>query len=371
MKRRVIFIGSFIEQSKNGGVGGQMFACRSLIKSELKDKIDWLGIDTTASTNLHRPMVVRAFQAFKRIIKLVAWLIVKRRVDKVLIFTSNAFSFLEKGVMALICSVLFFKKVIIAPRSGRITNDLKQRYRRKFIRLVFSRCEYVVCQGDFWKDLFLANYPHMADEKFVVIKNWIGLKKTAMNEPPPKKVEGRILFIGWLERDKGIFDLLKAVEILKNKGKKFEVIIAGEGRHRVEFETEIDVLCLKEYVKVLGWAVQKKKQALFMSSGIFVLPSYFEGMPNALIEAMGQGLACVATNTGGIPDLIQSEQSGFLVNPGDHQALAGKLAVLLDQPDLRRDMGIAAKRAVLTNHSIEYAVKMFRSLLVGNPAVVQ
>jgi glycosyltransferase involved in cell wall biosynthesis len=348
-----------------------MFACRNLIGSELKDEIEWLCIDTTASTNLHRPMVVRVFQAFKRIIKLVVWLIVKRRVDKVLIFTSNAFSFLEKGVMALICNVLFFKKVILAPRSGRITNDLKHRYRRKFIHLVFLRCEYVVCQGGFWKGLFLKSYPQMPDEKFVVIKNWIGIKKAAINVPLPERVEGQILFMGWLERDKGIFDLLKAAEILKDSGIKFKVIIAGEGRHRAEFEAEIDKLGLRGHVNVLGWVVRKKKQALFKSSGIFVLPSYFEGMPNALMEAMGQGLACVATNTGGIPDLIRSEQSGLLVNPGDHQGLARQLALLLDQPDLRRDMGLAAKKAILTNHSLDYAVKMFRSLLIASTSVAQ
>src|SRR5690348_5331279 len=110
MKKKVIFVGSFKENTKDGSIGGQMFASQSLINSCLKDKIDFVLIDTTAETVPAPHLLKRSVKAIKRSAIFVKELL-KKEIESVLIFSSNGYSFIEKGGMALIGKALR-KKVI-------------------------------------------------------------------------------------------------------------------------------------------------------------------------------------------------------------------------------------------------------------------
>lgn len=364
IKTRVIFIGSFLKESKSGGVGGQMFACRSLISSKLSDEIEWLEIDTTADTNLKRSVAKSLFKAFMRMSTLIWLLLTKRGVKKVLIFTSNSRSFNEKGLMALTASIIFSKKVIIAPRSGRMTNDLKNRRKRQFIHYVFSKCQHIVCQGEYWKNLYASEFTSIPINRFVVIKNWMNndnINYSGIDKSGQK--EGRILFLGWLVKDKGIFNLLEVAKKLRDTGTKFHMIIAGDGKEKEQLEKEIIADKLEDYVKVPGWVKGGDKLDLLKSCEIFVLPSYYEGMPNALMEAMAQGIPCVATKTGGIPDLINDKNNGLLSEVGNINHLYNNISELLYDRELREKIGRAALQTIIANHLVDNAIHKFDGLL--------
>ena len=360
-KTRTIFVGSFLEESKTGSVGGQMFACRSIINSELSDTIEWLKIDSTADTNLKRSLFKRGFGAFKRIFKLLRLLSTKRNVRQVLIFTSNGFSFTEKGLMLLLSSVIFRKKTILAPRSGRIINDLKKQKKKRFIQLVFAKATLIICQGESWKKLFIKTFPSHNSKKYVVIKNWIDTE----NSLPLLKIQAvknQILYLGWLEKDKGIYDLLVAAKRLKEEKVKFQLIIGGEGKEKENFLKEIKRNNLQNQVQLLGWIKGEKKKEILASSEIFVLPSYFEGMPNALLEAMSMGKACVATNVGGIPDLVTHNKNGLLVEAGDTEALYKHLKGLLLDDELKQKLAFEARETVEQYHTIKNTIPQLKKI---------
>jgi len=121
-KKKVLFVGSFKNSGGSGNVGGQMFACRSLIDSKLSEKVEWFLIDTTADSNIRISFTNRLFKASKRIVSAFFYLVFKK-IDIALIFTSHGVSFLEKGLIAYL-SKLFGAEVILAPRSGLMIKNM-------------------------------------------------------------------------------------------------------------------------------------------------------------------------------------------------------------------------------------------------------
>lgn len=356
-KKQVLFVGSFIESGKSGNVGGQMFACRSLINSEISEKVDWTLIDTTADSNLNNPFLLRMIKALKRIIKVIYYLNIKK-IDISLIFTSNGSSFIEKGIIGLI-SRSFGAKVIMAPRSGFITNDIEKGGALKwFINYTFNKVDLIVCQGEKWKIYFSENTTVRMD-KFVVIPNWIDFKKYVKSKNLGKPIN--ILFLAWVDRNKGIFELIDALSKITSK-QEFRLHIAGDGTAMEELKKVISHLGLTHKVVIHGWVKGDQKYNLLKTSDIFILPSYFEGFPNALLEAMASGIPCIATDVGSVSDLIRDNVNGILVPIKDSKAIALSIEKLLENSNLRFKLGMKARESVEQNYSIDSAVNKFYTL---------
>ena len=110
---------------------------------------------------------------------------------------------------------------------------------------------------------------------------------------------------------------------------------------------------LLDTVTFPGWVRGEEKERLLRESGVFLFPSYHEGMPMAVLEAMGYGLGIVTTTVGGIPQLIDHKRSGFLETPGNVTALAKDVSALIQDEALCRNMGELARRAVEQKYSLE------------------
>lgn len=357
--KKVIFVGSFQDKSKTGGVGGQMFACKSLIESEISNEVEWLQIDSTAESNLKIPVRKRAARALSRVFKLLRLLLFKTPSTAIL-FTSNGLSFLEKGTMVLIIKLFRPRmKVILAPRSGRIKTELTG-MRLKFAQRVFNKSDIIICQGDSWKQFF-KSVVNPASEKYVTIMNWINTDAYGGKKEITDRVE--ILFLAWLEIDKGLLDLIQAVDYLVKEGHSFRLRIAGRGKHEDKARALVAKLNLEDIVSFEGWALGNTKHYLLNNSDIFVLPSYFEGSPNALLEAMASNTACVSTSVGAIPDIIVNGKNGFIGEPGDINALAKHVRTLILDSNLRIEIANQALKDVQKHHSIESAVEKFKEIL--------
>lgn len=359
-KKNVLFVGSFIEKSKTGGVGGQMYACTSLINSDLSNKFNWIKIDSTAESNLHISIIQRSVNASIRILKLIFYLLF-RKIDSVLIFSSNGFSFIEKGLMGIIASYFSNKKVIFAPRSGRLLDELKGK-RLRFAQILFKRSDHIICQGDSWKDYFNNNVLVDNGFKYVVVKNWLNTE--LYHKSDRNKEEINLLFLAWIEKDKGIFDLIQALNNVVNSGiKNFRLNIAGKGKDEIEAKNIVNKLGLDNYIKFCGWVLGKDKIELLSNSDIFILPSYFEGSPNALLEAMASGNACIASNVGAIPDIIESGENGIISMKSDIFELSKNISFLINSKENRTQLSINALSYIRKDHDIKVAVKQFESIL--------
>ncbi len=315
-KKKILFIGSFKSKSTTGHVGGQMFACNSLINSELKDNYEWILIDTTANTNLKRSFLNRLFMAILRLIKSFYYILFGR-IDIAMAFCSGGHSFLEKGLVirfAKLCN----KKTILAPRDGFLIDQINnsEAFKNKVLR-IFKSTDTVICQGTFWKSYFLNNFD-LPKDKFIVINNWIKStnyqsKKRSINNPI------QLLFLGWVEKNKGVWDVLEAMKQLK--GENIKLTIAGKGEDFDRFKKAIIENDLTNEIDMIGWILGSDKYKLLHNSDILILPSYREGLPNSLLEAMSSRTAVIVSNVGAISDVITNGLNGFLIRPGKPQEI--------------------------------------------------
>lgn len=157
-----------------------------------------------------------------------------------------------------------------------------------------------------------------------------------------ERVPGRILFLGRLCEGKGIFLLLEALAQLSRRHPEAHVVCAGDGDHATVRDAA-KRLAVEDRVEILGWIDSKRKAALLATASVFALPSFAEGMPMSILEAMSAGLPIVATPVGGVPDAVADGEGGLLVPKGDPSALRDALGALLADPKLREAMGSRAR----------------------------
>lgn len=149
-------------------------------------------------------------------------------------------------------------------------------------------------------------------------------------------------FAARLEEGKGPSVLVKAIERLNRNRQLGIVRIAGVGPLLAKIKREAQALRLEEVCEFVGHYSEPLGRTAFMNSlDVFVLPSFAEGTPNSIIEAMAHGLPVIASEIGGIPDMI-GHDSGILVSPGDIEVLAHAMLRLTEDPELRKRMGEAA-----------------------------
>lgn len=364
--KKILFVGSFKTTAKDGGVGGQMFACKTIINSSISDSVDWTLIDTTSDSNIPAGFIKRLWKAIQRVL-IFFYRIIFFRYDAVLIFVADGWSFWEKGLMALMAKSLSKAKVIIAPRSGYIIDNIVDKGKlSKFITYVFNKVDVVICQSLSWKNIFSECAPLNNTSKFVIIENMIDYKKYAVL-PMSQKDTGEeitILFMAWVKRNKGIYEFIDAVKLLNNENLNFKVIIAGKGEDSDAIIKEIEEGGLINRIDVKGWVLGDEKLKMLAESDIFALPTYFEGYPNSLMEAMASGKACIATKVGSIPDMIDHMETGMLIDKKNSQQLYEALKYLIKEKDARKAISINAREVVRERNSIESGVEKFKNILI-------
>jgi len=152
----------------------------------------------------------------------------------------------------------------------------------------------------------------------------------------------RILMVGRLAEGKGFEDLLATIERVESED--VSVYIAGDGPLRGELEETSERRGLSGRIHLLGY--RDDVPSLMAACDVFVLPSYREGTPRVITEAMASGLPVIATDIAGIPEQIEDGTNGFLISPGDVDALASCLDRLVSSPDLRKRLGAAGRECV-------------------------
>lgn len=157
--------------------------------------------------------------------------------------------------------------------------------------------------------------------------------------------------VAHLEKRKGHRYLLEAARLLKQQGLAFKLALAGDGSLRAELEEMARALGLTEQVTFLG--VVSDVPGFLASVDIFVLPSLYEGLGVAALEAMAAGRAVVASRVGGLAELVTDRQTGFLVPPGDVRELAAAVAKLIQERELRAAFGKKGAARVREQFTIE------------------
>ncbi len=360
-KPRIVFVGAFKTQAADGTVGGQLYACRTLLASPLSDHIDWVLLDTTMESLPPPPLWRRAWLAIKRLLIFTRHMLTPS-IDGALIFTSGRFSFLEKGTMVQIAALLG-KRVVLFPRSGLILDDIQRSARRKrFVRNVMRRCDVILCQSDSWKGIF-QDLTGLPDERFQIRPNWIDLAPYAAQTTPQPPIQ--LLYMGWLEPHKGIWELVQAIEAQQETLRgQATLAVCGSGALDAELRTYIAEQNLQDLIEFRGWVTGPEKQAVLAESDVLVLPSHLEGFPNILLESMASGLAIIATRVGAIPEVLgDRNEIGVLIDAKSSADIERAIVNLVKQPTQIAQMGTTARNWVEARYSIDGAWRQMLEIL--------
>jgi glycosyltransferase involved in cell wall biosynthesis len=243
---------------------------------------------------------------------------------------------------------------IAAPRAGRIAGrgsmpefDVPRKRLLAPLRAVADRLsDAVIVNSEVVKEAWLADYPRLARKVYVVP---YGVRTFAEDGPPQRGRSPLIVCIANLNPYKGHRTLLEALSLLPAE-LEWRLLLAGEGPERGSISQQARDLGLEERVRLLG--LVEDVDGLLQRADVAVLASYTEGLPNAVLEAMAHAVPVVATDVGGVSELLGSG-AGLLVPPRDPEALARALHAFLRDPALRAEAGTIGRREVELHYGIE------------------
>ena len=224
---------------------------------------------------------------------------------------------------------------------------------------------FVVCISDFTRSQLMSLCDPEAWDKLHVIHVGIPIKQfTNHGKEASSSADPTILFIGRQVPEKGQGVLLEAVALLAERGLSVDVTFAGEGAARPDFERLAERLGIASRTSFPGAVGQDDICALYASASVFCLPSFAEGVPAVLMEAMAMETPVVSTRITGVPELIEDGHTGLLVAPGRADQLADALERLLTDPALCRELGLAAREKILREFNTESSVGQLHALFL-------
>ncbi len=218
--------------------------------------------------------------------------------------------------------------------------------KKNLIRKIYNKCTVLIVLSEEWKKKIGQIVP---EEKLEILENYCKIPET-INWA--KRDSRQILFLGELGKRKGCFDIPEILKKTITDVPDVRLVMAGDG----ELEQAKQVFAdqnLLEKVTFPGWVRGKQKEILLQESAVFLFPSYHEGMPMAVLEAMGYALGIVTTKVGGIPKLIQDGENGFCKEAGDVNSLAEALICLLKDDSKRMEMGMAARKLADESYGLD------------------
>jgi GalNAc-alpha-(1->4)-GalNAc-alpha-(1->3)-diNAcBac-PP-undecaprenol alpha-1,4-N-acetyl-D-galactosaminyltransferase len=256
----------------------------------------------------------------------------QKKIDVALSFLTSA------NVLSIISCKLLNIKVIISERNNP-KEDRIQRMWKILRRNLYPYADRIVVQTDYIKSIFSA---YIKKEEILILPNPIN------PELSNKRIENvnrkrQVLSVGRLTDQKNHELLIKA--FARAKIRDWQLIIIGEGENRVNYEQLIKDLNLKDKVCLIGR--QKDMAKYYNTCSVFAFSSNYEGFPNALIEAMHFGMACISTDCPtGPSELISNEVNGLLVPMNDTTAMCEGLLRLMNEEKTRMVFGEEAKNTV-------------------------
>lgn len=329
--------------------GGMETMMRELLNSDLSQRYHLVHLDNSKPAFIRRASIKYSgyHAAFLRnpfstlysfalsVFSLLCYLVVlfSRPVDLIHIHTASYSSFWEK-LPFILAGRIFSKPVILHVHGARFDQFYQSSSIsvRRLIKKILCLCNPVITLSGFWRKYFTSV---IGLENVQLVENGIDISLYRNNEIS-KTANPTILFLGELSRRKGIDDLLKIAVIVRDSGVKAQFIAAGPG-NLTELNLQLQEMGLHEIVKLSPPVFDDSKKRLLAQSWLYILPSYAEGMPVAIIEALAAGLPVIATRVGGIPDMITEKLNGFLVQPGDIE-LFGQYIINLIQDNNMRQM---------------------------------
>ncbi len=246
------------------------------------------------------------------------------------------------------------RKIVLHQHGGDFVNYYENQIsekRRQYLRSVLDMADVMLVLTQTWKDFFST----LTDEgKIEVFPNSIVTEGEVAGNFNKVHDRNKVLFLGRICKDKGVSELLEAFDEIHRTHKDAVLYIGGifeESEYKAEIEKR------SEYVKHIGWVQGKDKNKYLSECGIMAVPSYFEGFGMTVIEGMYSGLVVVASEVGGIPDIVADGENGILIPSKDAQALKNAILRVMEEDDLAERLKVSGYKKVKENYASDVSVK--------------
>ena len=339
-KVRVLMVGN--DQTVKGGI-------TSVISQILN--YDWNAngvemsfIPTYIETNNIKKIAFFIKAYYKRKAKLK-----NNRVDLIHIHMSYKGSFFRKYAIHKLCKKYNIPDIIHLHGSefNKWFNESSSSKKAK-IKILLREASAFIVLGQKWNEIIKQIEPNT---NTIVVSNsvHIPVKTTKWKD------QFYVIFLGVLIKRKGVEDLLNAIKILETSKKVINThfIIVGTGPEEENLKSQCNKLQLDKIVDFVGWVNGEEKLNLIKESQMLVLPSYNEGLPIAILEAISYGLPVVATNVGDISAAVRDKENGFLVEVGNEQQLADRIEKIISNKNLYEKMSIKSREIAESEFSDE------------------
>ena len=261
----------------------------------------------------------------------IGYLLSNPKIKIIHIHGASRGSFIRKYLFFLISKHLFRKKVIYHIHGAEYHKfyESSSLFTKRKINYLIKKSDKIIVLSKEWKEYFSNTFHRKDIETLNNIVPFVAEKENLIKDDLIK-----ILFLGRIGQRKGTFDLLKVISDNKEKLlEKVEFIFGGDGEVD-KFQKFVSENRLEKLVKYKGWVNGDQKIELLKQSNIMILPSYNEGLPISLLEAMSYSLPIISTNVGGIPQILKNKTNGILVSPGNIDEIRNAILYYLNNPEL-------------------------------------
>jgi glycosyltransferase involved in cell wall biosynthesis len=332
---------------------------------------NWLEVGLSSKVNLEyistlkRYVPRRYFYKFIEALYANVFLLFRSSssVDIVHIHVSSGLSFFRKLILLKIAKLKGLKIIVHLHSSefeqfyNESSGSIKNR-----IRSFFDDSDAIIVLSKSWKR-FIEKIS--SNNSIFILYNGANLEKFSGKIPHNNRIN--ISFMGRLGKRKGVYDLLEAFARVVKDFPNAHLVLGGDGDIN-EVKQIVSQKELSNNIHILGWVSGEEKVRVFQECDIYVLPSYNEGLPGSILEAMSVGIPVVSTRVGGIPEAVSENKNGFLIQPGDVDDMTDKLQCLVANDGLRQRMGIESMIIMQEKFDIvqivEELVQIYQKVLI-------
>ncbi len=316
------------------------------------------NIKTTAKTR----SLFQGVVAQLRLLVRLAYLCLVWRPDVVHIHTCSWFSFWRSSADVVLARVLWRHVVLhIHGAEFKTFLDSLPPFMARLARMILSTCNRVIVLGQSWKNLLDC---WCCPARVKIVPNGVEM------QPQRELIKDdvfTILCLANYERRKGQADLLHAVAAIRTT-RPIRVACLGyeaEPGQQLALLTLAAELGLTDKIDISGSVTGAQKEAWWARASCFCLPSYNEGLPMSMLEAMARGVPVIATRAGAIPEAVDDRRDGFLYEAGDIPGLTSLIQKLLDDPVRAEIIGHAGRERLLQDFTLEQSCKLLLSIYCG------
>jgi glycosyltransferase involved in cell wall biosynthesis len=268
------------------------------------------------------------------------YLIFDHRIRVVHIHSAADKSFIRKSIFVKL-SRLFGKKTILHIHGSRFKDFYEESDNKANIVKTLQAANRLVVLSHSWKEWFINI--GIKEHNIIVLNNIVDHPNIKHCEYEPIL---KLLFLGEIGKRKGVFDVIDVLGENREYYKDKIILKIGGNKEVEKLLKKLEFYKINDFVEYEGWVSGDKKSELLNWADIFILPSFNEGLPIAILEAMSYGKPIISSPVGGIAEIVKKDQNGILVEPGNREEINEAINFFLKNNNFIKEYGFKSKEIV-------------------------